>query len=134
MYRRCVIITAWLESKIADVVTISADDFIICADGGLEFAAADGIMPDAVIGDFDSLSRDPDAIIQSIRRNISSGGTDKNPEIIRLPREKDETDTISCVQYAIAKGISDFLIVGGLGGRFDHSIAIIQTLSFLLDM
>jgi len=139
MFKRCVIITACLESKIADAVTIGTDDLVICADGGLAFAAAEGVMPDVVIGDFDSLATDPAAVVASIQRDASSnsgscGGADRTPEIIRLNREKDETDTLACVKYAIAKGISDFLIVGGLGGRFDHSIAIVQTLSFLIDM
>jgi thiamine pyrophosphokinase len=66
--------------------------------------------------------------------SVSVSACDEAPKIIRLDREKDDTDTMACVKYGIARGISEFIIVGGIGGRFDHSIAIVHTLSFLIDM
>ncbi|MFR1804855.1 MAG: thiamine diphosphokinase, partial [Faecalispora jeddahensis] len=32
-----------------------ADAFVICADGGLDVAAQYGIVPDLLVGDFDSI-------------------------------------------------------------------------------
>ena len=44
---------------------------------------------------------------------------------------KDDTDTVLCARFALEEGIQDFLIVGGVGGRLDHTLANLQTLAFL---
>ena len=99
------------------------EDFVVCADSGYILCSLAGIKPDAVIGDFDSL---PAGIV----REIESLGI----ECIVHPIEKDDTDTMLCVKYGLAKGFDNFLIVGGIGGDFGHTMANIQTLSFLKDM
>ncbi|MDR1028047.1 MAG: thiamine diphosphokinase [Clostridiales Family XIII bacterium] len=119
---RCVIIAAYQSAPRADLSDIGPRDLIVCADGGYAHAQACGVVPHAIIGDFDSLEHAP-----------SSAG-DAGVEVIRLDTDKDRTDTLECVRYGIGKGFEDFLIIGGLGGRLDHSIANIQTLSFLTDM
>ncbi|MDR1953194.1 MAG: thiamine diphosphokinase [Clostridiales Family XIII bacterium] len=116
---RCVIIAAYQSARISDSVDIGADDLILCADGGYAHARAEGITPHVLIGDFDSLTAD----------EVTEG-----VEVIRLDTEKDYTDTLACAKYGIGKGIDDFVIVGGIGGRFDHTVANLQTLSFLTDM
>lgn len=120
---RCVIITAYQSTPLRDSCSFVDDDFIICADGGYTFARAEGILPDLVIGDFDSgdLSR--------LESDL------KNPEmhrckVIRIPAEKDDTDTMLCLKYGIELGYSDFIILGGLGGRLDHTAANLQTLCY----
>jgi thiamine pyrophosphokinase len=115
---RCVILTAHIKSDTFDRVQFTSDDYIICADGGYDLALANGIVPALAIGDMDSVTA----------RDF--GSTEK----IVLPAEKDDTDTLAAVRYGISKGYADFLIIGGLSGRFDHSFAVIQTLSFLTDM
>jgi thiamine pyrophosphokinase len=87
-------------------------------DGGYAIAEAAGLVPDLVIGDFDSL------------RGDVAPGVDTE----RLPAEKDDTDTMLALKRGFDMGFRDFLIVGGLGGRFDHSLANIQALSYCLDM
>ena len=110
--KRCIIITAYNQNKIADAVEITQDDFIICADGGYDIAAAEGIAPDIVIGDMDS-------------------SVCEYPEdTIVAPTEKDDTDTILCIDYGVSKGYTDFVIVGGIGGRLDHTFANLQTLEY----
>jgi thiamine pyrophosphokinase len=116
---RCVIITASTTPGTFDRVLLRPDDFVVCADGGYDVALAAGVTPALVIGDFDST-------------DISAIGGDT--EKIELPAEKDDTDTLAAVKYAIGKGYEDVLIIGGLSGRFDHSFAVIQTLSFMTDM
>jgi thiamine pyrophosphokinase len=101
-----------------DRAALRSDDLIVCADGGYDHALAAGIAPVAVIGDFDST-------------DISAVS---DIEKLELPAEKDDTDTLAAVKWAIGRGCGDFLIIGGLSGRFDHSFAVIQTLSFLTDM
>ncbi len=84
-------------------------DYIICADGGYKHLLKIGIKPDLLVGDFDSLNfleEKPDI---------------KN--IIALPIEKDETDTLFALKKAFEKKPDKIVIYGGLGTRFDHSYA-----------
>lgn len=87
---------------------------IICADSGLHIAEKIGITPDLIVGDFDSY-------IGSLPENI---------EIYRSVPEKDDTDTLMAVKNAIDRGYDEIWLYGGLGARFDHSYANIQTLIF----
>ena len=50
---------------------------------------------------------------------------------MRLPCEKDDTDMLAAIKFAMEKRISDFVIYGGLGGRLSHTIANIQCLLYL---
>jgi len=89
---------------------------IICADGGYRHALKQGIKPDVLIGDFDSYTDNlPDDI-----------------EIVRLPVEKDVSDTWAAVQYGKEQGIKIFEIYGGCGGdRIDHTIANLQLMHYI---
>ena len=90
--------------------------FIICADGGYETALKCNIMPDLVVGDFDSSTVKPDA----------------NVKCLILPVEKDVTDTMFAAIKGVRAGFRNFILVGCLGGkRFDHSIANIEVLKYL---
>lgn len=114
---KCIIIAAYQPMNIKDIVKICEDDYIICADGGYQFAIEQGITPHLVIGDFDSLTTQiPDTI-----------------ETLRVASEKDDTDTLLCLKYGIEKRYDEFVIVGGLGGRFDHTIANLQAVSYGYD-
>ena len=48
----------------------------------------------------------------------------------RFPVEKDDTDTMLCVKRGLSMGYDDFLIVGGFGGRLDHTLANLQSLLY----
>lgn len=89
-----------------------AEDFVIAADGG--YAQSCGCRPDAVIGDFDSLGFVPDT---------------ENVQV--FPREKDDTDMMLAVRLGLEKGYQEFVLLGGIGGRFDHTVANVQTLAYL---
>lgn len=92
-----------------------ADDFIIAADGGWLACRKVGITPDLLLGDFDSLSTRPDF-----------------PNILRVPVEKDDTDTMLAVKTGLERGETEFHIYGGMGGRrTDHTIANFQALLYL---
>lgn len=93
---------------------IPEDALVICADSGLRHARKLGIEPDWILGDFDSSAEQPT-------------GTN----VLRYPAEKDDTDTMLAVKLACAKGIREIRIYGGLGGRFDHAMANVQTLRYL---
>ena len=94
------------------------DDLVIAADSGLENARALGIEVSTVVGDYDSLGHAPDV--------------DAGVEVVTVPTEKDVTDTQLAVEYALQKGARDITILGGLGGRLDHTLANISILEDLL--
>lgn len=91
------------------------EDIVIAADGGYRHLEKLGITPDITIGDFDSLNGTPQ----------------RSKNTITLPKEKDDTDTLAAVRTGLEKGFSLFHIYGGTGGRSDHTVANIQTLSFI---
>ena len=93
---------------------VNPGDYVIAADGGLVYLNEQGIAADMIIGDFDSLEKKP-----------------SHSNIITLAGEKDDTDTLAAVRAGIAKGYDTFHIYCGTGGRFEHTIANIQTLGFL---
>ena len=97
------------------------EDIVIALDGGLIYCEENSVRPDYIIGDFDSLPEDKLALL------------DKYPQkcIQRLPREKDDTDMLAAIKFAATKGVTDFVIYGGLGGRLSHTIANIQCLMYL---
>ena len=92
-------------------------DYVIAADAGFEYCEKNCIIPDLVLGDFDSLGKAP-----------------RHPNVMQLPVEKDDTDTMFAVKLGLEKGYKRFYIYGGLGGsRPDHTMANLQTLLYLLD-
>jgi thiamine pyrophosphokinase len=52
-------------------------------------------------------------------------------ETIVLPCEKDDTDTVFAVKEALKRGFQDFLLVGVIGGRLDHTLGNISLLLML---
>lgn len=125
--KRCIIITSFQSAPISQSCHLREDDTIICADGGYLHAREAGIIPDAVIGDFDSA--DFDEIANDLRAADPSGSC----QILRCAAEKDDTDTMICLKYAIDRGFDEFTVLGGLGGRLDHTVANLQTMSHAVD-
>lgn len=89
------------------------DAFIIAADGGVEKLRTAGIVPDMIIGDFDSLGARP-----------------SGDNVRIFPIEKDDTDTLLALKEAISLGFDTVIISGGLGGELDHTVANLQTLLY----
>lgn len=93
-------------------------DAIIAADCGANSALSLGIIPEAVIGDFDSISKSTE---QKLKEN--------NCRFITSPGEKDEIDTQIAITYAIKNGATKISLVGGVAGdRIDHTMANISLL------
>jgi thiamine pyrophosphokinase len=93
-----------------------AFDLVLAADGGARYGANLNIVPDTVIGDFDSFS-------DSERQNLA------HAEFISYPAEKDETDLELALLYAAKQGAGQIVLVGALGGRMDMSLANILLLA-----
>jgi len=123
--KRFVIFTSlWPEDLMPGAMPeFGPEDFIACADGGYILCKSAGIRPDVVMGDFDSLS-------EELIREIDSLGIER----VVFSSEKDDTDTMLCVKHGVALGYERFLIVGGIGGDFGHTMANVQALSFLMDL
>ena len=89
-------------------------DYVIAADGGWRWCRSAGLTPDLLLGDFDSLGEVP-----------------AFDHILRVPVEKDDTDTMLAIKYGLKEGYRTFHLYGGTGGRPDHTLANLQALGFL---
>ena len=115
MKRRCVIVGgAGIRSYQAIWEYQNPDDFNIFCDSGLYHQENLGIEPHLIVGDFDSHD-DPHLEV----------------ETIVLPREKDDTDTVFAVKEAVKRGFDDFLLLGVVGGRLDHTLGNVSILLML---
>ncbi len=93
---------------------LCAEDFLIFCDSGLKHLEQLQTKPDLIVGDFDS---------------------HENPhldvETIVLPCEKDDTDTVYAVKEAVKRGFEDFLLMGVVGARLDHTLGNVSILLYL---
>lgn len=94
------------------------EDITVAADSGVKNAALLGVTPDFAVGDFDSF---PETEIP------------KNTEVTTVPIEKDFTDTQLAVDVALSKEATEIIIIGGLGGRLDHTLSTLGILERLYD-
>ena len=115
MMKRCVIVGgadirnyAFIREKLC------ADDYVVFCDSGLKHLEHLQVLPSLIVGDFDS---------------------HENPhldvETIVLPCEKDDTDTVYAVKEAINRGFDDFLLIGVVGARLDHTLGNVSILLYL---
>lgn len=95
---------------------LPSDRFVVAADSGLHHAMALGIGVDVAVGDFDSV--DGDAL-----RAAQAAGT----VVDRHAATKDQTDLELALDHAASSGAARLLVVGGRGGRLDHSLGNVAT-------
>ena len=107
----CAIISGGEDNPLPE---IEKADFIICCDKGLEYALKNNILPNLVIGDFDSCE-------VAVPNGVN---------IITLPHEKDDTDTLYAVKTALENDFAEIWLYCALGGRLDHLYANLQTAAF----
>ena len=122
MEGKCIVICA--GDLTLGEIPVAEEDLVIAVDGGLDYCAVLNVEPDLILGDFDSLSEEEYAAVEQLEQQI--------PErVIRLQREKDETDGLAALQEGLKRGYTEFRIYAGTGGRFDHTLANIQCLLYL---
>ena len=90
------------------------EDYVIAADRGYDSLMAYGVPPDLVVGDFDSL-----------------GHTPSHPNVIQLPCAKDDTDMVFALRKGLSLGYRRFVLLGGVGGRLEHTLGNLQILDWL---
>lgn len=142
--QRCVIIGA---AEIQNYEKIKKyfrnDDYYIYCDAGLKHQARLGVWPNLIIGDFDSYSKaEMEQKYQEIKnahedslnqkQKQAQAAARKPPELIVLPCEKDDTDTVFAVKEAMRRNFAEFLLVGVIGQRLDHTLANVSIL-YMLD-
>ena len=113
--QRCVIVGgAGIQEyqRIRD--SLRRDDWFVYCDGGLKHVQELSRKPDLIVGDFDSHEK-----------------PETDTEIIVLPCEKDDTDTVYAVKEAVKRGFREFLLIGVVGERFDHTFGNISLLLYL---
>ena len=102
----------------------SEEDYVIALDGGLSYCSFLEVEPDLIIGDFDSVTEKEREALEELEKTIPD-------RVIRLKPEKDDTDMLYAIKYALEAGYREFRLYGATGGRFDHTLANIQCLLYL---
>lgn len=95
---------------------IKPDDFFVFCDSGLKHINGLNVNPSLIIGDFDSHPK-----------------PETDTEIIVLPCEKDDTDTVYAIKEAERRGFDDFLLIGVVGNRLDHTLVNVSILNHLFE-
>lgn len=90
------------------------DDFVVFCDSGLKHLENLQVKGSLIVGDFDSHD--------NLHLDV---------ETIVLPCEKDDTDTVFAVKEALKRGFDDFLLIGVVGTRLDHSLGNVSILLYL---
>ncbi len=113
--RRCVIVGGADINNYEYIRTLlREDDYVIFCDSGLKHLEHLQAAPGLIVGDFDS-HENPNMDV----------------ETIVLPREKDDTDTVYAVKEAVKRGFDDFLLIGVIGARLDHTLGNVSILLYL---
>ncbi|HEU5310813.1 MAG TPA: thiamine diphosphokinase [Candidatus Eisenbacteria bacterium] len=87
----------------------------VCADGGSDTARRYGEIPDAIVGDLDSISKESLAVFR---------------EITTIPNaDTEHTDTEKAIDWVLARGSFDeILLLGASAGRLDHVLGHLSLL------
>ncbi len=101
---------------ISDIITKSS--LVIAVDGGANHCRQRRITPDILIGDLDSI--DPTVLKEFQEKAVA---------IDRHSPRKDATDLELALDLALTKGAIEVWLLGGLGGRWDMSIANVMLLA-----
>ncbi len=125
MNNRTVIVSGGMleEAFVLNILKSEETEFIIAADHGLTFLYEHQILPDYIVGDFDST---PEEIMSYYRDQTKVPIRKFNPV-------KDATDTEIALRLCMDLRRKHVLILGATGSRADHLWANIQILKIALD-
>lgn len=92
-------------------------DLTVAADGGAAFLQRHRLVPDVLVGDFDSLAP---AQVEELE---VAGAC-----VVRHPVRKDFTDAEAAVDEALQRGAHTVVLAGALGGGLDHLLGNLAVL------
>ena len=87
--------------------------FVVCCDGAADRYIATGHVPDAIVGDGDSISAD---------------NREKFAHLLHIISEQESNDQTKAVRHLMERGMRRIAIVGATGKREDHTIGNISLL------
>ena len=93
--------------------TVKDASYIVCCDGAADQFIATGAVPDAIVGDGDS---------------ISDGNRSRYSHLLHIISEQESNDQTKAVRFCMEKGKKRIAIVGATGKREDHTIGNISLL------
>jgi len=96
----------------------AAADVIVAVDGGGSVCRGAGVVPDVVLGDFDSLP-EPEL------RLIEASGA----RVVRFRAEKDATDLELAFAEARSLGATRVTLTAASGGRLDHVLGVVAAMA-----
>lgn len=125
MKKRTVIVSGGLleEKFVIDILNAEETEFIIGVDKGLLFLHDHGILPDYIVGDFDSA---PAEIVRYYKEETKVPIREFNPV-------KDASDTEIALRLCMNLHRENIWILGATGNRLDHFWGNVQTLVIALD-
>ena len=97
------------------------DDLIIAADGGYNHCKRWNLSPHVIIGDMDSVTKSDLRVLEETQT-----------QVIRFPAQKDETDLQLALHAAVDRHVSDVVILGALGSRWDMTLSNVLILTIPL--
>ena len=112
--RCCLIIAGGDYAPIGPV----GEDFVLACDRGLAYAQREGIVPDLILGDFDSYR----------------GALPEGIPVLRYPVEKDDTDAMLAVRWAAGSGFDAIRLACCFGGRLDHLLSNVETMHYAVTL
>ena len=111
------------DEFVEGVIKRGGYDVILAADSGMDFLYRTKILPDIIVGDFDSV--DPE-VLEFFREH-------EEIDICALNPVKDDTDTEFAIRESIRRGAHEITIIGGTGTRLDHVLGNISLLGIGLE-
>jgi thiamine pyrophosphokinase len=101
-----------------EIIKNGGFDLITAADSGMDFLYRNHIIPDIIVGDFDSADSN----------SLDYFREQSRVEFCRLNPEKDDTDTEFAIRDAISRGVTELTILGAIGNRIDHVLSNVALL------
>ena len=92
---------------------LQSAQFVVCCDGAADSYIATGRVPDAIVGDGDS---------------ISAVNREKYAHLLHIVTEQESNDQTKAVRHLMERGMRRIAIVGATGKREDHTIGNISLL------
>lgn len=87
--------------------------FLCCCDGAARRCIENGFMPDAIVGDGDSLPHDL---------------KERYADILHIIREQEDNDLTKATRFCMAQGFKNIAYLGATGRREDHTLGNISLL------